>query len=257
MEEPQGYIDFCSVRSFWREGLLVLMYHSIETPPLRHSWRALHVEPSKLRSQLKGLRASGARFVSLTDWNRNRSDERQVAVTFDDGFQNVLLQALPVLQELAVPAISFIVAGLIGQTNSWDHSAGARMMPLMERAEIDAWLQAGQEIGSHALTHRDLTSLPRDEARYEIFESKKILENIFARPIRHFCYPYGKSNQALRDWVKEAGYETACSTQAGYNVNKQDAYALRRLLARHRRPYAVAWGRSVQNFLLLKNQVGR
>jgi len=203
------------------------------------------------------LQADGVRFVSLSDWNRDRADERQVAVTFDDGFQNVLLHALPVLRDLAVTSINFIVAGLIGQTNSWDRTAGARIRRLMDRSEIDVWLQAGQEIGSHTLTHRDLTSLSPEEARREIFESKKILEDLFSRPIRHFCYPYGSLNPALHDYVREAGYETACSTRGGYNLNGQDSFALRRLLARHRRPYAVAWGGAARNFLLLKSPAGQ
>jgi len=257
MEESQNYIDLDGIRSSWREGLLVLMYHAIETPPRHQPWRALYVEPSKLRSQLKELQASGARFVSLSDWNHHRSDERQVAVTFDDGFQNVLRQGLPVLRELGVPSINFIVAGLIGQTNSWDGAGGAQVRPLMGRSEINDWLQAGQEIGSHTVTHRDLTLLSPKEARREIIESKKILEDISNRPIRHFSYPYGKSNPVLHDWVREAGYETACSTEGGYNLKQQNSHTLRRLLARHRRPYAVAWGRAALNLLLLKSPCAR
>lgn len=253
MEENQNYIDFECVRSSWREGLLILMYHAIETPPLRHNRRALYVEPAKLRSQLRELQATGVKFVSLSDWKRHRTHEREVAVTFDDGFQNVLLQGLPVLQELAVPSINYIVAGLIGRTNLWDRDSGAQSQPIMQRSEIDAWLQAGQEIGSHTLTHADLTTLSAKEARREIIESKKLLEDVFGRPVRHFCYPYGRWNPGLRDLVMEAGYETACSSLGTSNLEHEDPFTLRRLLARHRRPYATALGRRVERFLLPKN----
>ena len=250
MEEKHDYINLASLRSSWSEGLLILMYHSIETPPLKHKWRGLYVEPSKLRSQLKELKASGARFVSLSEWSRARTRQRQVVVTFDDGMRSVFLRALPILQELAVPSINYIVADLIGQTNQWDHANGGQSRPLMSRSEIEDWLRAGQEIGSHTLTHPDLTTLSLTEARREIFDSKKKLEDLFQRPVRHFCHPYNKSNAAVRDLVIEAGYETACPRLGGYNFPETDIFALNRHLARHWRPYMVAYVRFLQKRLL-------
>jgi len=173
MAPPGSYTDLNSVQSVWHEGLLILMYHAIETPPLRHPWRGLYVEPTKLRAQLDELRGTGARFVSLTEWNRRRSREREIIVTFDDGFQNAFRNALPILQELAVPAINYIVAGEIGGANSWDHALGAQIRTLMSHGEILEWQRAGLEIGSHTLTHPRLTAIPPDQARREIFDSKK------------------------------------------------------------------------------------
>jgi putative colanic acid biosynthesis acetyltransferase WcaF len=243
LEPPSHYINADSVRWSWTEGLLVLMYHLIETPPLRHRLRALYVEPSTLRAQLMELKSSGATFVTLSEWNQNRADTRQVAVTFDDGFQNVLHNGLPVLRELGIVSINYLVADLIGQTNLWDQKSGlgTQRRRLMDQHEILDWIQAGQEIGSHTLTHPHLTSLPLAEARREIFDSKKMLEDLFGQPIRHFCFPYGDDSERLRELVREAGYETATTTQPGTNPRLTDPFALHRILARHRRPYAVAW----------------
>jgi peptidoglycan/xylan/chitin deacetylase (PgdA/CDA1 family) len=240
MPTDSSYIDLKSAGPSWTEGLLVLMYHLIDTPPLRHPWRGLYVEPSTLRAQLRELKASGVRPVSLTEWNRDSADARQVVVTFDDAFQCVLRSGLPVLQELAVPAITYVVAGLIGRTNVWDEGSGAKVMPLMQRLELVAWLEAGHEIGSHGMTHRELTKISPEEARQEIFESKKILEDIAGRTIRHFCYPYGTCNPMLREMVMEAGYETAATTEPGINSSATDPFSLHRLLATHRRPYLAA-----------------
>ena len=65
----------------------------------------------------------------------------------------------------------------------------------MDRSEIAEWLHCGHEIGSHGLVHQDLTTLSQEEARREIVDSKKQLEDDFGQPIKHFCYPYGAWNQ--------------------------------------------------------------
>jgi peptidoglycan/xylan/chitin deacetylase (PgdA/CDA1 family) len=249
MEMPGPYVDHASVRSAWHEGLLILMYHAIETPPLRHGWRGLYVEPEKLRAQLDELRETGTRFVSLTEWNRRRSREREIIVTFDDGFQSAFRHALPILGEFAVPAINYIVAGEVGGANSWDRTLGAQIRPLMSRDEILDWQRAGLEIGSHTLTHPRLTGIPLDQARREIFDSKKILEDLCGRPVPHFAYPYGDWNPTIRTLVAEAGYETATIAQPGLNSHESDRLTLHRFLATHNHPGAVALGRALQRLL--------
>jgi peptidoglycan/xylan/chitin deacetylase (PgdA/CDA1 family) len=244
-EAPLHFVDLASVQSEWREGLLILMYHAIETPPLWHNWRALYVEPEKMRRQLSELRETGARFVPLSEWNRRRSREREITVTFDDGFQNVFRDGLPILRELGVPAINYIVAGEIGGTNTWDRNLGAQMRPLMSKSDILEWLAAGQEIGAHTVTHPHLTEIPIEEARREIADGKKMLENLCGRPVLHFAYPYGDWNQAIRDLVIEAGYETAVSVKHGLNTFASDRFTLQRLMAMHARPGVVALGRTL------------
>ena len=236
-----SYVQFQSVEKQWPDGLLVLMYHSVASPPIWHSHRGLHVTPQLLARQLRELQAdSSVSFTTLGEWSQSRMGGRQVAITFDDAYRNLFTNGLPVLQRTGICAITYVVASLIGQTNEWDAGSGARRESLMDRAQLMEWTQAGQEIGSHGLSHRALTSLTPEEARREIADSKKILEDLSGRPVRHFCYPYGAWNEAVRDMVQEAGYETATSTIAGINNAKTDGHVLRRLLARHERPWLAA-----------------
>ncbi len=62
----------------------------------------------------------------------------------------------------------------------------------MDERQIRDWLAAGHEIGAHTLTHPALAELPPERARAEIFDSRKLLEDRFGVPVRHFCYPYGE-----------------------------------------------------------------
>jgi peptidoglycan/xylan/chitin deacetylase (PgdA/CDA1 family) len=126
---------------------------------------------------------------------------------------------------------------LIGGSNSWDLGAGEAPEPLMDRAQIGEWLAGGQTIGSHGLSHADLTAIPLAQAREEIFASKKKLEDIFGVSVRHFCYPYGSWNPAVRDLVAEAGYATACTTEFGLNAADTPRLTLKRITARYQ-----SWG---------------
>ena len=80
------------------------------------------------------------------------------------------------------------------------------------------------EIGSHGVTHSYLTSIPIEEAKQEIYESKIILENLLGKPVTKFCYPRGYYNDEIKELVKEAGYEMARTTQVGV-LKSDDPYA--------------------------------
>jgi peptidoglycan/xylan/chitin deacetylase (PgdA/CDA1 family) len=223
----------------WRDGLLGLMYHAVEAPPLFHGLRGLYVEPSLLDAQITELQLGGATFVTLSEWAQNRPVERSVTVTFDDAFRSVFDQALPVLHQHSVTSVTYVVANEIGGINRWD-ADNAQVRPLMDRAALLDWQSTGQEIGAHTLSHANLVEIPREKARAEIFDSKKILEDLAGREVRHFCYPYGSWNATVRDLVIEAGYETATTAHPGINPPDADPFTLRRHLAAHPRPYRTA-----------------
>jgi peptidoglycan/xylan/chitin deacetylase (PgdA/CDA1 family) len=66
----------------------------------------------------------------------------------------------------------------------------------------------------------------------------------FGRPIQHFCYPYGDWNEAVRDLVADAGYQTACTTQPGVNTAGDSPFALKRFTARYpSRNLKAIWAR--------------
>jgi peptidoglycan/xylan/chitin deacetylase (PgdA/CDA1 family) len=225
----------------WTDGLLGLMYHAVESPPLFHSLRGLYVEPALLERQLRELAGAGVKLLSLTAWAGERpATGRQAVVTFDDAFLDLRENALPVLAKLGVSATTYVVAEKIGGTNAWDAGGGAQLCPLMDRADLLAWQNAGQEIGSHGMTHCHLTRISIERARAEIFDSKRKLEDLSGRAVLHFCYPYGDCNAAIRDLVGEAGYATATTTEPGLNNADADPLLLRRYLASHRKPYRAA-----------------
>lgn len=59
------------------------------------------------------------------------------------------------------------------------------------------------EIGSHTITHRHLTKLEDEEAKYEIYASKVMLGSLLGVDIKKFCPPRGYTNPSLTEFTLE------------------------------------------------------
>jgi peptidoglycan/xylan/chitin deacetylase (PgdA/CDA1 family) len=218
-------------RKLCQTGLPIFTYHYLGPAPRGAHDPFLYVPTPQFAAQLARLRAEQFQFASLTDvLHRSAGGPPKTVITFDDGAENVFRHALEPLARHGAKAIQFLVAGLIGGRNDWMIKHGDAPERLMDAVQIREWLAAGHEIGSHTTTHPKLPKLPPAEAREEIAGSKKRLEDMFGQPIRHFCYPGGKWNEAARDLVAEAGYETACTTEFGVNTAEARPRALRRIV---------------------------
>ena len=212
-------------------GLPIFTYHKISKPPKRTTDPFLYVTAEKFDQELGALRAAGYQSGSLDQLPSPGDSTSQFAIiTFDDAFANVLKNALEPLRRHRFSAIQFVVAGRLGQINDWDLDKGDLSENLMDETQIREWLAAGHDLGSHSMTHRNLRHLNAGDLREEIFGSKKALEDKFGRAIRHFCYPYGSYNDAVKDLVRQAGYQTASTVKFGVNNSKVSPLELRRII---------------------------
>ena len=80
------------------------------------------------------------------------------------------------------------------------------------------------EIGSHTISHRLLTRIPLDDAKIEIIDSRKILQDKFNQNINKFSYPRGYANPDLQKTVQDAGYLSGRSTLVGYIHESENPY---------------------------------
>lgn len=103
-------------------------------------------------------------------------------------------------------------------------SVAAEQFPMASPAEIKSILSLGVEIGSHTITHPDLTAIDNDSIVWELTESKKRLEDITERAVTSFCYPFGRFNREARDAVKAAGYSLGRTTVGFRNDIGDDPY---------------------------------
>jgi peptidoglycan/xylan/chitin deacetylase (PgdA/CDA1 family) len=212
----------------------ILMYHQIDAPPARGTpLRGLVVSPGSFARQmflLKCLGYTGLSMRQLEPYLSGEKNGRVVGITFDDGYQNNLQNALPVLQRHGFSATCYAVSGMIGAVNSWDRDIGVAQKPLMNAEEWQIWLGQGMEIGSHTRTHSDLTKLSAEAAFNEIAMSKRELEDTLGCEVRHFCYPYGRFASSHHQMVEQAGYLTATTTHRGRVLQHDNRFTLRRVL---------------------------
>ena len=67
------------------------------------------------------------------------------------------------------------------------------------------------DIEAHTLTHPDLSVVSHEEARFEIFESKRILEKHLNKAVTILAYPYGCYNDDVIAITRAAGFDAAVS----------------------------------------------
>ncbi|HWF17732.1 MAG TPA: polysaccharide deacetylase family protein [Verrucomicrobiae bacterium] len=231
---PAHYTSLKPFRDFFASGMPCLTYHKIAPRPRGVRIKGLYLNPRLFQKQMGELAKAGYTTPPYGHVPIGPNGGHTLSLSFDDGFVNAFRMALEILAQYKFRAIQFLVADRIGQFNEWEVQLGDVREPLMDTSQIREWLAAGHQIGAHTLTHPFLTRVSIREAREEIFSSKKKLEDLFGLPIRHFCYPYGDRNQAIRDMVLEAGYTTACTTDFGVNTADTHPLELRRIMARHR-----------------------
>lgn len=204
----------------------VFTYHNIDKAPKEAKLKTLYLSPSKFSRQLSFLKFFGYKTPSLNDV---RFTDKEVILTFDDGYQDFLDKAFPVLDRYGFKAVVFIVADLVGSYNVWDWQKLNIKKMLMNWEDIAFILKRGVEIGSHTLTHPFLTQLDPREAWREIEFSKKKIEDRLGVEVTSFCYPYGDYNTAIRDMVEKAGYKYAFTTKTGSFDLNSDKYQIKRI----------------------------
>ncbi len=90
-------------------------------------------------------------------------------------------------------------------------------------------------IGAHTLNHFNLLKLDEAEAKREIEQSKKRIEEELGEPVRSFAYPYGNSDAAgPREFglAAEAGFAVSVTTRHGlvFEGHAQHLQALPRIM---------------------------
>ncbi len=108
-------------RARWLPGAAILGYHRIADA--RDDPFALAVAPARFREHLEVLAADARpmRLGDLTHALRTGSlPARAVAITFDDGYAELLHTALPLLERRDLPATAFVATGFLGREFWWD-----------------------------------------------------------------------------------------------------------------------------------------
>ncbi|MCE5387091.1 MAG: polysaccharide deacetylase family protein [Acidithiobacillus sp.] len=210
----------------------ILMYHNIARPPAGVRLRSLYLPPRRFAAQMRLLSLGGYRALSLRDalpYLQGKQEDKVVVLTFDDGYQDNVEEALPILERHGFTATCFVVSGALGGHNHWDAEQLGTRKAVMDRNALQAWVAAGMEVGAHTRAHPRLPQLPYPAAEAEIRGSKEDLENLLGQEVCTFAYPYGAMDIRERDLVQQSGFLAAVTTQRGRARVGQDLWALPRI----------------------------
>ncbi|MDN5203140.1 polysaccharide deacetylase family protein [Fulvivirgaceae bacterium BMA10] len=184
--------------------------------------------------------------------------KKALIITFDDGHIGNY-EMLPVIEKINIPVTIFLCAGIINtKRHYWFKFKQSRYTSLeLKHKSNQERLTALSEIGfqqdqdfeapqaltkeqindmkkavnmqGHTLFHPCLPRCSDKEAKEEISESKKILEDEFGLNINALAYPNGDYSDRDIELAKDAGYTCAVTVDAGFNTLDTDLFRLKRL----------------------------
>jgi peptidoglycan/xylan/chitin deacetylase (PgdA/CDA1 family) len=91
---------------------------------------------------------------------------------------------------------------------------------------------AGISFGAHTMSHPVVSQLAGSERRFELGDSKRLLESRLQSPVGHFAFPFGSPSDIDAEscaWMPHYGYRSAVSTVWGVNTPETPKYLLRRI----------------------------
>ena len=219
---PTSTIDFTDISQWTLQGpnevtVPILLYHHIGISP---SGSLYYVSPYAFEQQMYLLRQWGYQTISVEMMiaaikGGGLLPPRPIILTFDDGSKSVLSTALPIMQKYNFTGTVYLVNNYVGAAN------------FLSVDDIHQLYEAGWEVGSHSITHTDLTIESVDQEK-EIVESRLRLQRQLDLPILTFAYPYGAYDVDSVEIVRFAGYIGAVGLGPSTRQGNKNLYYLYR-----------------------------
>jgi len=149
-------------------------------------------------------------------------DGPYISISFDDGLKNCL-QAARIMGEFGATGCFFACPSMVGEMDYIKviefcvNQLGMPPTELLSWDDVATLLTEGHEVGSHTMTHSDLSQLNIQQVQDEVGESFEMLTRRIG-DVKHFAWPFGRffhfSPGAARA-VFEAGYTSCASAERG------------------------------------------
>ncbi|MEX2175330.1 MAG: polysaccharide deacetylase family protein [Pirellulaceae bacterium] len=222
--------ELCGPRE--TEAFGILMYHRICEPIAGRAQPTWNVSPARFEQQLEGLLRRGFEAWPLREVLAHRRDGRPIprkafVITFDDVYENVYLNAYPVLRRLELPATLFLATAYLDSTrpfpsDDWSE-AGRGNVPYttwqpITTDECREMHKSGLiELAAHTHTHADFRGQPH-ELVADLRKCQRVLRERFGVERATFAFPYGNKNDGfasgeLSAAAEEAGMLCALTTE--------------------------------------------
>jgi peptidoglycan/xylan/chitin deacetylase (PgdA/CDA1 family) len=206
------------------EPVPILMYHVINPPPAAAKFPGLYVPPEEFAAQMHALAQAGFHAVTmdqmLASWTRGTPlpKGKPIVVSFDNGYQSQLTEALPVLRRLGWVGVENI------QLTGLPPSQGG-----LSEAQVSELVTDGWELDTQGISHADLITLGPAALRDQVAVARGEVQRRYRVPVNWFCYPSGHYNATVIAAVKASGYVGSTTVVPGWASPGEDRYRLPRL----------------------------
>jgi peptidoglycan/xylan/chitin deacetylase (PgdA/CDA1 family) len=176
----------------------ILLYHHVA---ILQNENIYYVLPDAFERQMNLLHEWGYTTISVELMVRAIKEgaelpPKPIILTFDDGSETIYTNALPIMQKYNFTGTVYLVYNYVGTRN------------YMNLDQIRGLYASGWEIGSHSLSHTDLTERS-DRQMDEIVESRRKLQSLLGVPVLSFSYPFGAYDENSVYYAHYAGYIAA------------------------------------------------
>ncbi|MBF2083127.1 polysaccharide deacetylase family protein [Thermoleptolyngbya sp. C42_A2020_037] len=181
----------------------VLMYHDV----LPRKEVFFDVTPAEFEAHLQAIRDNGLTPIHLDQLVAHLATgaplpPKPVLLSFDDGYLGHYEHVYPLLKQYGYPGVFAIYTGKVERNYGRPGLTWAQLREMAADPLV--------AIASHSITHpKNLADLDDHELRWEVTESKRILEEKLGVSVKHFVYPEGNYDERVKAAVRRAGYRSA------------------------------------------------
>lgn len=186
-------------------GAVILQYHHVsETLPAVTS-----VSANTFTKHLNYLKEHNFNVIPLNELisalkQGKALDDKTLAITFDDGYNNNYEQAAPILEKFGYPYTIFVNPKLIDEKASY----------VMGWDKLRELAKKGALIANHSAEHNYLhkkrenetQSQWRERTKNDILSSQQRIKEEIGHDYKYLAYPYGEFNNQLQAIVTELGF---------------------------------------------------
>ena len=259
MEFVKTYKDFnygqsptLKLRSITR-GLYLLFKSQMRSIDKPGNWISFpyyhHVfddEKSGFEKQLKYLKNFGD-FISIADAvfllsDVNKMNGKYFCLSFDDGYQCLFDNMMPITAALDIPVIIYLPTDYIGLKPEKGNDfkmikdnlpQNPKLLSFLDWETCNKMTSYQISFGSHTMSHTNLWDLEDIKLREELLYSKKIIEENLQSKCLDFACPWGVVDKNFNPLIttpvaKELGYRSFATTNRGRNFSESDLFQIKR-----------------------------
>lgn len=196
----------------------ILMYHAVDGKVIGDRLNIFGISRELFIEHMEILKNKSIKVVDLNEVHLSTMSDC-LSITFDDGYNDNLHVAAPILADYNFPFTVFV-------STSYVEDDSNNFLSPIELRELAS--MPNVTIGAHGVKHVELAKCGDEQLNNELISSKHYLEDVIGKSVNTLAYPHGSVNQRVRNVVESVGYKIGTTSYMSTNRKNQDPLLLAR-----------------------------